>query len=176
MSVPDWIATIGVSLLLLAYVLDVTDTLADDSPWFFALNAIGAAMACYAALLIRFWPFVVLEGIWAAVSVVALLRRWLRASELTPEEASAQLQQVYSAEDLIQAQMLVDTLASEGIEAHVLGQYLSGGAGELPMTSLLRVVCPARDWARARAIVESFEAERARTAVQDERSVDAGMH
>jgi hypothetical protein len=75
MKPSDWIATIGVSLLLLAYVLDVTDTLADDSPWFFGLNMVGAALACVSAVMISFYPFVVLEGIWAAVSAVALANR-----------------------------------------------------------------------------------------------------
>jgi hypothetical protein len=75
MSVSDWIATAGVSLLLLAYLLDVQDWLEDDSPWFFGLNAVGAGLACASAWMIRFWPFVVLEGIWALVSVAALIRR-----------------------------------------------------------------------------------------------------
>ena len=75
MSGSDWIATVGVSLLLIAYVLDVIDWLADDSPWCFALNMVGAALACTSAWMIRFWPFVVLEGIWALVSAVALVRR-----------------------------------------------------------------------------------------------------
>ena len=71
----DLIATVGVSLLLLAYVLDVTDKLEDDSPWFFGLNAVGAGLACASAVMISFYPFVVLEGIWALVSVAALVRR-----------------------------------------------------------------------------------------------------
>jgi len=79
-SFSDVVATIGVSLLLLAYVLDVTNKLEDESPWFFGLNAVGAALACWSAVMIKFWPFVVLEGIWAAVSVVALARRLRRPS------------------------------------------------------------------------------------------------
>ncbi len=75
MSASDWIATVGVSLLLIAYVADVQDWLADDSPWFFGLNAVGAGIAAGAALMIKFWPFVVLEGIWCVVSAVALVRR-----------------------------------------------------------------------------------------------------
>jgi hypothetical protein len=71
----DLIATVGVSLLLLAYVLDVTDKLEDDSPWFFGLNAVGAGLACASAVMISFYPFVVLEGIWALVSIVAWARR-----------------------------------------------------------------------------------------------------
>lgn len=80
MSTSEWVGTFGVSLLLIAYVLDVLDWLADDSPWFFGLNTIGAALACASAYMISFWPFVVLEGIWAVVSLVAWVRRLMRAN------------------------------------------------------------------------------------------------
>lgn len=75
MSLADWIGSVGVGLLLLAYVLDVLDWLADDSPWFYALNLVGASMASTAAYMIVFWPFVLLEGTWAAVSAWALWRQ-----------------------------------------------------------------------------------------------------
>ena len=74
-SASEWVATFGVSLLLLAYLLDITDKIADDSPSFFSLNMIGAGMASGAALMIPFWPFVVLEGVWCLVSAIALLKR-----------------------------------------------------------------------------------------------------
>lgn len=75
MSSSEWVATIGVSLLLLAYLLDITDKIAGDSPWFFGLNMVGAGMASGAAWMIPFWPFVVLEGVWCLVSAVALVKR-----------------------------------------------------------------------------------------------------
>ena len=71
----EWVATFGVSLLLLAYLLDITEKIADDSPSFFALNMIGAGMASGAAWMIPFWPFVVLEGVWSLVSAIALCKR-----------------------------------------------------------------------------------------------------
>ncbi len=74
-SSSEWVATLGVSLLLLAYLLDITDKIEDDSPWFFGLNMVGAGMASGAAWMIPFWPFVVLEGVWCLVSAVALLKR-----------------------------------------------------------------------------------------------------
>ncbi len=75
MTSSEWVATLGVSLLLLAYLLDITDKIEDDSPWFFGLNMVGAGLASGAALMIPFWPFVVLEGVWCLVSAVALLKR-----------------------------------------------------------------------------------------------------
>jgi hypothetical protein len=76
MEIHDWLGTIGVGLLLLAYVLDLLDWLRDDSLSYLLLNLVGATMACSAAAMIGFMPFVILEGTWALVSGVALLRRW----------------------------------------------------------------------------------------------------
>lgn len=42
------------------------------------------------------------------------------------------MQRLYEAIDRIEAQMLADLLRSQGIEATILGDYLSGAAGELP--------------------------------------------
>lgn len=75
MTSSEWVATFGVSLLLLAYLLDITDKLDDDSPWFFGLNVLGAGLASGAALMIPFWPFVILEGVWCLVSAFALVKR-----------------------------------------------------------------------------------------------------
>jgi hypothetical protein len=78
MSTANLFATLGVSLLLLAFVLDVFDLTADDSDLFLILNAVGAGLACYGAWLVPFWPFVVLEGIWMLVSLVGLARKRLK--------------------------------------------------------------------------------------------------
>jgi hypothetical protein len=80
MSLANWLGTIGVSLLLLAYLLDINDWTPDDSPLYLGLNAVGAGLACASAVLIPFIPFVVLEGIWCLVSVWALLRKKPSAS------------------------------------------------------------------------------------------------
>ena len=78
MNVADLLGTLGVGLLLLAFVLDLLDWLEEDGSVYLVLNLIGAGLACTAAWLIGFVPFVVLEGCWALVSAVALLRRWYR--------------------------------------------------------------------------------------------------
>jgi hypothetical protein len=38
------------------------------------MNAVGAAVSCYASYLIGFAPFVVLEAVWCAAAVAAMLR------------------------------------------------------------------------------------------------------
>jgi hypothetical protein len=79
-----WNATIiglaGVSLLLLAFFLNLFKFLRSESYPYLILNLVGAALACYSSYLINFMPFVLLEGTWAAVAAVALARKALGSS------------------------------------------------------------------------------------------------
>lgn len=74
MSTTDIIGTIGVSLILIAYFLNSFSLIKKDGILFYILNIFGGAIACYSSYLISFWPFVILEGTWAIISVVALLK------------------------------------------------------------------------------------------------------
>ena len=74
MNLADITGTIGVSILLLAFFLNLFDIITKESRSYPALNFIGAAIACYASVLIGFIPFVILEGTWAAVALLALVR------------------------------------------------------------------------------------------------------
>ena len=49
------------------------------------------------------------------------------------------MKQVYNAANPIDAQLVVDLLASAGIGAFIQGQFLSGGVGELPAGEMVRV-------------------------------------
>jgi hypothetical protein len=80
MSYNDWIGTIGVGLILIAYFLNTVKWIPENGKFFFILNTIGGAVSCYAAVLIDFLPFVVLEGIWTIVSVWGLIRKDIRAA------------------------------------------------------------------------------------------------
>jgi len=75
MTYSDWIGTIGVGLILLAYFLNTMKWIPESGKFFFILNTIGGALSCYAAVLINFLPFVVLEAIWTFVSVYGLISR-----------------------------------------------------------------------------------------------------
>jgi len=74
MTAIDWIGTIGVFLILLAYFLNVTGRMKTTDLFFILMNLSGAALACLASVLINYLPFIVLEATWAAVSVMALFR------------------------------------------------------------------------------------------------------
>ena len=74
MTYNDWVGTIGVGLVLIAYFLNTMKWIPVNGKFFFVLNTIGGALSCYAAVLIDFIPFVVLEAIWTIVSVYGLFK------------------------------------------------------------------------------------------------------
>lgn len=84
MGSADIIATIGVSIFLAAFVLNVAGRLATDNGLYLWMNLVGALLACAASVLISFYPFVVLEGAWAAAATIGLIRQ-----HLARERASA---------------------------------------------------------------------------------------
>ena len=69
-----WIGSAGVALLLVAFLLNVLKLLRTDTRIYIGLNLAGAGLACYSSYLIDFMPFVVLEGIWALVALMAMAR------------------------------------------------------------------------------------------------------
>lgn len=74
MDLANIINTVGVSLILLAFLLLTTKKLSATDKSYHLLNLFGAGLACYGAILIEAIPFVVLEAIWAAVAVYGLIR------------------------------------------------------------------------------------------------------
>lgn len=74
MDVSTVIGSLGVSLLLLSFVLSTFGILSADGKLSAAINLIGAGLSCYSSILIEFLPFVILEGAWAAVAVAGLVR------------------------------------------------------------------------------------------------------
>ena len=66
--------SLGVTILLLAFVLNMMKIIRTESLSYPLLNFIGAGIACYASWLIPYFPFVILEGVWAVVSLVSLVK------------------------------------------------------------------------------------------------------
>ena len=73
-SFSDLTGSVGVFILLLAFVLNLLNKIDKDSNGYILLNIIGAALACYASYLINYVPFIILEGVWTIVSIGALLK------------------------------------------------------------------------------------------------------
>lgn len=63
---------------------------------------------------------------------------------------------VYEAEHLIDAHLIRGRLEAEGIEAWVLGEWLTGAMGELPAGGLLRIGVGEADRERAEAVIAEW--------------------
>lgn len=74
MTAPDIINTIGVSLILLAFLLLQLKRVSATNTAYLLMNAVGAGLAAYGSFIIKAWPFVVLEGVWALVAVISLVK------------------------------------------------------------------------------------------------------
>ena len=74
MTLADWIGTFGVGLILLAFYLNISQKIENTSLGFILLNLIGAILAGLASLLINYIPFVILEAVWALVSLNSLFK------------------------------------------------------------------------------------------------------
>ena len=74
MTTIGWIGFVGVSLILIAYVLNVLGKLSNNNLWFIILNLVGAGMACLASVLMNYWPFIILEAVWTLVSFLSLIK------------------------------------------------------------------------------------------------------
>ncbi|MBL7931997.1 MAG: hypothetical protein JNL60_08845 [Bacteroidia bacterium] len=74
MSQGEIIGSIGVTLLLIAFTLNLVNKLGATSKTYLLLNIVGAGLACLSSYLIAFWPFVILEGVWTLSSFVIFIR------------------------------------------------------------------------------------------------------
>ncbi len=72
-SFSDIIGSIGVSVLLLAFVLNLLNKISRENIIYILMNFIGGGLACFASFLIHYIPFIILEAVWTLVSLVALV-------------------------------------------------------------------------------------------------------
>ena len=74
MKIADIIASVGVLILLIAFFLNLFNKIPSTSKGYIIANIIGAGLCCLSAYIIRFYPFVILEAIWASVAIVSLFK------------------------------------------------------------------------------------------------------
>ena len=72
MDLATIIGIIGVSGILGGYFLNQFKLIDQDSYSYILLNLIGAGLAFISSVMIESLPFMILEGVWAMVSTVAL--------------------------------------------------------------------------------------------------------
>lgn len=79
MKLSDIIGMTGVIMMLAAYVLNLAKIRSQDSLFYILMNMIGGALSTTAAVMIVYVPFILLEGVWTAASLVAFIN-YLRLS------------------------------------------------------------------------------------------------
>lgn len=72
MTQTDWIGFIGVTILLIAYFLNLRNILKKESIVYLLMNFIGAGLACLASTLLNYLPFIILEACWTIVSAIGI--------------------------------------------------------------------------------------------------------
>jgi len=72
MKFSDILASIGVVVLLIAFLLNLYKKLPAQSKIYGLMNFIGAGICCISSYLIKFYPFVLLEGVWGIVALLSL--------------------------------------------------------------------------------------------------------
>lgn len=81
MNYNDWIGFAGVSILLVAFFLNLANRIEKDSYLYIGMNILGAGIACMASVMINYLPFIILEGCWTLVSAFALFQKLSRKNQ-----------------------------------------------------------------------------------------------
>lgn len=68
METNELIGSIGVVLMLAAFLLNLLDKLDNDNIFYIILNLVGGVLSCISSIMINFPPFIILEGVWALMS------------------------------------------------------------------------------------------------------------
>lgn len=69
---PITIGSVGVGLLLIAFVLNLLKVLSERGRVYLLMNFVGASLACWYAWQGRVIPFVVLEAVWGLTALVRM--------------------------------------------------------------------------------------------------------
>ncbi|MDQ2864304.1 MAG: hypothetical protein M3R50_11785 [Bacteroidota bacterium] len=76
MNISDWIGSIGVAILLLAFVLILINKISKEGTTYLLMNVIGSGLACIASYLIHYMPFIILELAWMVASLFGLWKNY----------------------------------------------------------------------------------------------------
>ncbi|MBT3407901.1 hypothetical protein HOK68_00695 [Candidatus Woesearchaeota archaeon] len=72
----DIFGYIGLSLILLAYILNSIELLDNHSIYFFIINIFGSVLLTYYAFLLNSLPFLILNVVWVLFSIVELIKNF----------------------------------------------------------------------------------------------------
>ncbi|MBP8264649.1 MAG: DUF2007 domain-containing protein [Pseudomonas sp.] len=68
------------------------------------------------------------------------------------------MQRIYEPQDLMEGELLLSMLASEGIDAYLTGQHLAGAVGELPACGLLGLMVEDAQAHSAQQLIAAYNA------------------
>ena len=68
------------------------------------------------------------------------------------------MQRIYEPQDLMEGELLLGMLASEGIDAYLTGQHLAGAVGELPACGLLGLMVEDAQARGAQQLIAAYNA------------------
>lgn len=80
MPIDQILSVIGAVLILAAFALNSLERLSSRSRVYLWLNFVGASLVTYTAVVHLQYGFVLLEGTWALIALLALMRVFLRRS------------------------------------------------------------------------------------------------
>lgn len=66
------------------------------------------------------------------------------------------MRRIYEPETLLEAEMLVGMLVSEGVDVQLVGRDLMGGMGELPLQGLLGLAVADEQAEYARQLIDAY--------------------
>lgn len=72
-SFGDIVGSIGVFILLIAFVLNLLNKISKESFVYILMNIVGGGLACMASYLINYTPFLILEAVWTLISIIAMM-------------------------------------------------------------------------------------------------------
>ncbi|MEO6219405.1 MAG: hypothetical protein ABIO81_03185 [Ginsengibacter sp.] len=75
MNGSDWIGSIGVAMLLTAFVLILFNKISKSGMAYLVMNFIGSGLAGLASYLIHYMPFIILEGVWMLASLFGIWQK-----------------------------------------------------------------------------------------------------
>lgn len=76
MTFSDWIGSIGVAILLIAFVLILSNKISKSGMTYLFMNFIGSLLAAIASYLIHYIPFIILEAAWMLASLFGIWQNY----------------------------------------------------------------------------------------------------
>ena len=72
MNITDWIGSIGVAVLLIAFMLILANKISKNGIVYLSMNFVGSGLAAIASYLIHYTPFIILELAWMLASLFGI--------------------------------------------------------------------------------------------------------